>query len=691
MDKKKVWLLTAVSAAACAGLACFAVFGIHRHDWQPATCTVPETCAGCGETQGDPLGHSWGEATCVLPATCSVCGETEGDPLGHTWTEANFQTAAVCSVCGESGDPLLTGWFEQNGIECGGQENTAYPYRTATYTDPEQKTDGIVIMSGCRALKEDETHPAREGYEWITARFEVVLANETAWMNGYRAAWYYTDYYDPDLLHESLQQLAPAVDEENGEEEEKDEEEEGPTVKSFTVNCNGSDYDQCVGYFTDTIQDVSRYALARMEFDAWFLVPEGYDGMTVMFADSAYGVEEYITEGQPLEDVDGLIQSSTFIRLDPSRSAASDEDLPEMAVLAGILPVQAGQTLESGTVIRSSPKDQAGFYGLEKVSELADYDLDAFADRAAVCTPGTLPEGTELLGSLELPQEEGVYEVTAAARSKDGSAVTAVLTLLVDGTGPQIRVPKTNITLRGGQTYDFLAGVTVEDGFCPAGYCTLYMNAEELEALQAAAGAGQSGTYPLTYGAQDMAGNVTEKTIQVTLSLGGGSQRPAGGGTGQQPQTPEEGRPAGEGTTPETPAATPAPPPSTPEPTPAQFMEGMAREALGIVNQYRTAEGLAELAWNDGLYASAQIRAQELVTLFSHTRPDGTSCFTAMSGFSTYAENIAMGYASAGSVCTGWYNSQGHHDNMLNGNFTNAAIACWYQDGTYYWVNLFGG
>lgn len=159
----------------------------------------------------------------------------------------------------------------------------------------------------------------------------------------------------------------------------------------------------------------------------------------------------------------------------------------------------------------------------------------------------------------------------------------------------------------------------------------------------------------------------------MTISLGGGS----GGSGGGQSQTPSGGGSSGGG--------------QTPQPAPAQFMDGMARDALSAVNQYRASNGLPALAWNDSLYASAQVRAQELVTLFSHTRPNGESCFTAMSGFSTYAENIAMGYPTASAVADGWYNSEGHRSNMLNGSFTDAAIACWYQDGVCYWVNLFGG
>ena len=56
---------------------------LHRHSWQPATCTEAEICAQCGEVQGEPLGHDWQEANCTSPRTCARCGLAEGEPLGQ--------------------------------------------------------------------------------------------------------------------------------------------------------------------------------------------------------------------------------------------------------------------------------------------------------------------------------------------------------------------------------------------------------------------------------------------------------------------------------------------------------------------------------------------------------------------------------------------------------------------------------
>ena len=76
------------------------------HEWEEATCTAPETCTKCGETQGEPTGHKWEEATCTQPEICSVCEETQKEPKPHTWKEATLEVAKTCEDCGlTEGEP----------------------------------------------------------------------------------------------------------------------------------------------------------------------------------------------------------------------------------------------------------------------------------------------------------------------------------------------------------------------------------------------------------------------------------------------------------------------------------------------------------------------------------------------------------------------------------------------------------
>lgn len=116
-----------------------------------------------------------------------------------------------------------------------------------------------------------------------------------------------------------------------------------------------------------------------------------------------------------------------------------------------------------------------------------------------------------------------------------------------------------------------------------------------------------------------------------------------------------------------------------------------ARKSFALQNERRAAQGVSALVWNESLYQSASVRAAEIVQQFSHTRPDGTSCFTAVTGkWKNLGENIAYGQTTAQQVTQSWYDSEGHRNNMLRGNFTSAAVACYEYQGRKYWVTLFG-
>ena len=137
--------------------------------------------------------------------------------------------------------------------------------------------------------------------------------------------------------------------------------------------------------------------------------------------------------------------------------------------------------------------------------------------------------------------------------------------------------------------------------------------------------------------------------------------------------------------------------------TPAQNTstpEELAAEVVRLVNVERAKEGLAPLGTYDSLTKAAQIRAPEIVTLFSHDRPDGTSCFTAMDqtgakkGAYTWGENIAAGNATAAATVEQWMNSPGHRANILNAKFTHIGVGYQHSAGStygHYWVQMFTG
>lgn len=120
-------------------------------------------------------------------------------------------------------------------------------------------------------------------------------------------------------------------------------------------------------------------------------------------------------------------------------------------------------------------------------------------------------------------------------------------------------------------------------------------------------------------------------------------------------------------------------------------------EILSLVNKERAKSGVAPLEFGDFFYDAVKVRAKEVDMKFSHTRPDGRSCFSVFDDFGIdsnryLGENIAYGYGSAESVMKGWMNSPGHRENILNPNYDYIAIGVYEREsspGDYSFVQLF--
>lgn len=118
-----------------------------------------------------------------------------------------------------------------------------------------------------------------------------------------------------------------------------------------------------------------------------------------------------------------------------------------------------------------------------------------------------------------------------------------------------------------------------------------------------------------------------------------------------------------------------------------------AERVAVLVNQERTANGLQPVQISPQLSEAANIRAEELIENFSHTRPDGSSCFTAMTElgiqYSAAAENIAYGQKNPESVMHAWMESSGHRANILNQDMDYIGVGVVYRNGIYYWSQFF--
>ena len=119
-----------------------------------------------------------------------------------------------------------------------------------------------------------------------------------------------------------------------------------------------------------------------------------------------------------------------------------------------------------------------------------------------------------------------------------------------------------------------------------------------------------------------------------------------------------------------------------------------AEQVVTLVNEERAKAGLSTLTVDSSLQAAADVRAREIETSFSHTRPDGTSFSTAIKAqgisYRTAGENIAYGQRSPEEVVNAWMNSEGHRANILNAGYTKIGVG-YYQNsrGVNYWSQEF--
>ncbi|MDG6882100.1 uncharacterized protein, YkwD family [Phocoenobacter uteri] len=122
-------------------------------------------------------------------------------------------------------------------------------------------------------------------------------------------------------------------------------------------------------------------------------------------------------------------------------------------------------------------------------------------------------------------------------------------------------------------------------------------------------------------------------------------------------------------------------------------------KVLEKTNEYRKAVGKKPLVWDEKLAAYAQMRSQELVQHYSHTRPNGTESYSEIQiTAGSVGENIAAGQGNAEEVSLGWKNSAGHYQNIISDHFDKIGIGFVRvpnksdpQGYTYYWTQTFAG
>ena len=117
-------------------------------------------------------------------------------------------------------------------------------------------------------------------------------------------------------------------------------------------------------------------------------------------------------------------------------------------------------------------------------------------------------------------------------------------------------------------------------------------------------------------------------------------------------------------------------------------------EILELVNNIRAEAGVSPLTLDMTLCQVATVRAIEMdnTGVFSHTRPDGTDCWSVFKlygiTYRTCGENIAMGQRTPAQVVESWRNSPGHYANMVKAGFGKLGVGM-SNSNRIYWVQMF--
>ena len=114
-----------------------------------------------------------------------------------------------------------------------------------------------------------------------------------------------------------------------------------------------------------------------------------------------------------------------------------------------------------------------------------------------------------------------------------------------------------------------------------------------------------------------------------------------------------------------------------------------AYQVLDLVNQERAKKNRNPVTMDKNLLECAMTRAEELTVYASHTRPNGSICFSAFPYFEDPSENLAINQGTPEAVMESWIESSGHYTNIMNSKNVSVGIGCYSQNGHLYWIQCF--
>ena len=142
------------------------------HGWQEATCTEPKTCSKCGETEGEALGHTWQDAVgdVLTPAFEELGVKGQFMEVGQT-----YDYVTQIRTRQEYEDKLINDYKEAYGLE-GDYANFTDMHMAALENDGfdwDAQITAQAAVTDYRVFDSDETHEAKDGYEWKTVEMKI--------------------------------------------------------------------------------------------------------------------------------------------------------------------------------------------------------------------------------------------------------------------------------------------------------------------------------------------------------------------------------------------------------------------------------------------------------------------------------------------------------------------------------------
>jgi uncharacterized protein YkwD len=127
-------------------------------------------------------------------------------------------------------------------------------------------------------------------------------------------------------------------------------------------------------------------------------------------------------------------------------------------------------------------------------------------------------------------------------------------------------------------------------------------------------------------------------------------------------------------------------------------LRALAAEIVRLTNIERVREGVLPLIAMDddsGAVAAANVRAEEIFTHWSHTRPNGTAWHSVLGHYNVSyeraGENLSRWLPTPAEVVETWMTSIGHRTNLLREEYTHVAVGVAFDGSRFYWSQIFLG